>query len=173
MKELLTKLAAVKREIGVLSKNASNPFYKSKYLDLNEILTHLEPLLDKHGLILIQPITGDTVCTEIHDIETGQNIQSCINLPVLNDPQKTGSCISYFRRYGLQSLLSLQSEDDDANRASVKEPVKVAKETLTEAHPLWGDVCKAITEGKRTIEQVKAKFLVDKKTEQILLLLNK
>lgn len=120
MKQLLVKLASVKREIGTLSKNASNPFFKSKYLDLNEILTHLEPLLDKHGLILLQPVTGTTVCTQIHDTATGDSVSSCINVPELTDPQKVGSAITYYRRYSLQSLLALQAEDDDANTASGK-----------------------------------------------------
>lgn len=38
-----------------------------------------------------------------------------------NDPQAYGSAITYARRYGLQSLLSIPSEDDDANSASGKE----------------------------------------------------
>ena len=29
-----------------------------------------------------------------------------------------GSCITYFRRYSLQSFLALQAEDDDANKSS-------------------------------------------------------
>lgn len=121
MKELLVKLASVKKEIGTLSKNASNPFFKSKYLDLNEILTHLEPLLEKNGLILLQPVTGETVCTQIHDIVSGQSVTSCINIPSLNDPQKIGSAITYYRRYSLQSLLALQAEDDDGNKAVSKD----------------------------------------------------
>jgi hypothetical protein len=41
-------------------------------------------------------------------------------LPEINDPQKLGSAITYYRRYTLQSLLALQAEDDDANLASNK-----------------------------------------------------
>jgi hypothetical protein len=37
-------------------------------------------------------------------------------LPNLQDPQKLGSAITY-RRYTLQSLLGLQAEDDDGNKA--------------------------------------------------------
>lgn len=118
MKEILSKLALVKKEIGTLSKNASNPFFKSKYLDLGEILTNLEPLLEAHKMVLLQPINEDSVCTEIHDLESGQSVSSCIKLPILTDPQKVGSAITYFRRYSLQSLLALQTDDDDGNKAS-------------------------------------------------------
>jgi hypothetical protein len=36
----------------------------------------------------------------------------------MDDPQKLGSAVTYYRRYTLQSLLGLQAEDDDANAAS-------------------------------------------------------
>jgi hypothetical protein len=48
---------------------------------------------------------------------------SSIALPQIQDPQKLGSAITYFRRYTLQSLLSLQAIDDDAN-VTVKQPEK-------------------------------------------------
>jgi hypothetical protein len=56
-------------------------------------------------------------------------VSSAIKLPDLNDPQKLGSAVTYYRRYTLQSLLSLQAEDDDANTAS-KAPAPAPK-TIT------------------------------------------
>jgi hypothetical protein len=44
-------------------------------------------------------------------------VESETILPSMNDPQKQGSAITYFRRYALQSLLALEAEDDDANLA--------------------------------------------------------
>ena len=121
------KLSKVKAEIGVLSKNAKNPFFKSDYLDLNGILSALEPLLEKWGLVLTQPIIDGRVETQIHDIELNSFISSSLELPVLSDPQKLGSAITYFRRYTLQSLLALQAVDDDGNIASK------AKKTIKQA----------------------------------------
>ena len=43
-----------------------------------------------------------------------------MDLPDIQDPQKLGSCITYYRRYTLASLLGLQAEDDDGNAASGK-----------------------------------------------------
>lgn len=129
MKELLSKISEVKSEIGTLSKNASNPFFKSKYLDLGEILSNLEPILQKHKLLLLQPVLDNSVFTEIHDLESGEIIKSAIPLPNIQDPQKIGSAITYYRRYSLQSLLALQTDDDDGNKASQKE---VAKDTTAE-----------------------------------------
>jgi hypothetical protein len=120
------KLFEAKKEIGKISKDSTNPFYKSKYFDINSLLEHVEPILQKHKLLLTQPIQNGKVLTLITDIEFEEesvfvgNVVSEIELPEIQDPQKLGSAITYYRRYTLQSLLGLQAEDDDANLASKK-----------------------------------------------------
>jgi hypothetical protein len=118
MKNLYLKLAEVKREVGKVSKNSKNPHFKNTYADLNALIDAVEPILLEKGLLMLQPIAEGKVCTVIFDVETELSIESSIALPVLSDPQKLGSAITYFRRYTLQSLLSLQAEDDDGNKAS-------------------------------------------------------
>lgn len=121
--EIYKKIAAVKSEIGTLTKKSDNPFFKSKYLELSDLLLAVEPLLEKHGLLLLQPIMAGKVCSFIHEVEGNEFVESSIELPPITDPQKLGGCITYFRRYTLQSLLSLQAVDDDGNGASqVKKP---------------------------------------------------
>lgn len=115
----MKKLLEVKKQIGVLAKNAKNPFFKSQYLDLHDLLTAVEPLLHEQGLILLQPIKDNKVCSCIYDAETSAMlIDSSIDLPNISDPQKLGSAITYFRRYTLKSLLSISEVDDDGNLAS-------------------------------------------------------
>jgi hypothetical protein len=53
-----------------------------------------------------------------------------MKLPEILDPQKIGSAVTYYRRYTLQSLLSLQAVDDDANLSS--EAVKSQKQGLSQ-----------------------------------------
>ncbi len=120
MKELLKKIHSSKKEIGKISKDSTNPFFKSKYFDVNGLLEHVEPILQKNELVLLQPIKDNFVSTEIYCVETGEFISSKIELPDLKDPQKLGSAITYYRRYTLQSLLGLQAEDDDGNKAAQK-----------------------------------------------------
>ena len=133
------KLFEAKKEIGKISKDSKNPFFKSKYFDVNSLLEHVEPILQKHSLLLLQPILEGKVRTELIDFETGEKVASEIALPQLNDPQKLGSCVSYYRRYTAQSLLGLQATDDDANLASSKtkvaqkSPPKTYKECKTKA----------------------------------------
>jgi len=135
-KNIYQKLADAKAEIGAISKDSTNPFYKSKYFDINNLLAHVEPILLKHGLLCLQPIINGVVITQIFDIEIehGCCIESSIPLTDENDPQKLGSQISYFRRYTLSSLLAIQAEDDDANSAKPKpQPTKPKLEMGTEA----------------------------------------
>lgn len=115
MNNLYKQLADVKKEIGVISKDSTNPFYKSKYFDINDLLEHVEPILSKHDLIVLQPIEIDKITTIIVDVKSGHDIQSSILLPSNPDPQKQGIAITYYRRYTLASLLGLRAEDDDGN----------------------------------------------------------
>ena len=131
MIELYKKLSEVKSKIGKISKDSTNPFYKSKYFDINKLLEHLEPLLLEHNLLLIQPIISEKVVSIIIDLDSGEQIESVIPLTRLTDPQKLGIEITYYRRYTLTSLLGLQAEDDDAN-ATVKKSVEVKAVWLNE-----------------------------------------
>ncbi len=141
---LYTKLNEVKKEIGAISKDATNPFFKSKYFDINSLLKHVEPLLQKNGLLLLQPITKGEVFSEIIDIEYGESVTSSIPLPQMDDPQKLGSAVTYYRRYTLQSLLGLQAEDDDANSAS--QATKSQKQWVNQNDKIWNSaVDKGIT----------------------------
>lgn len=130
----MDKILKIQTEIGVLSKTETNPFFHSKYLDINGLLAQLVPLLEKHGLTVIQPLSNidgkpalrtvvydktllkvDGKNTEYGDISVIVN--EAIPLPDLQDPQKMGSAITYYRRYALQSLFLLQAQDDDGEGA--------------------------------------------------------
>jgi hypothetical protein len=122
---LYKKLHGVKKELGVLSKSSANPFFKSKYADLNTHLAAVEPLLEKNNLVLTQPVVvagqlGNAVKTEITDADTGAQISSVMALGTIEDMQKLGSAITYARRYTLGALFGMQAEDDDANAATGK-----------------------------------------------------
>lgn len=134
--EIHKKLKSLKEGLSPIVKDSKNPFFKSSYLSLNGLIDAVEPLLNKHGLLLLQPIKDGKVCTEIIDIETGEKVTSEIELGAQTDPQKKGSEITYYRRYTLQSLLGLQAEDDDAN--SVSQPNKPQPQKDEDTRP-WLD----------------------------------
>ena len=128
MKNLYAKLLQVQMEIGAIAKEETNPFFKSKYFDINALIEHVKPVLTKHGLVLIQPLVNldgkIALSTELMDVDSGDCLKAVTPLPDNTDPQKMGSTITYFRRYAVQSLLFLQAEDDDGNIAS--NPTKTA-----------------------------------------------
>jgi hypothetical protein len=153
------KLFNLQQEIGTISKDASNPFYKSKYFDINSLINQLQPLLKKHRLLLLQPIELDMVYSKLFCVDGSGEVLSGLKLPEITDPQKLGSCITYYRRYTLASLLGLQAVDDDANVASgVEEEKKWLNQNTIE-------YSKAIEyiKGGGSIEAIKSKYKVAKK----------
>jgi hypothetical protein len=118
---IYTELAKVKEELGAITKGSDNPFFKSKYADLNTHLEAVEPLLHKNGMILLQPIQiidgVNTVSSIIIHAKSGQKVSSSMKLIGENDMQKAGSAVTYARRYTLGALLSMRAEDDDGESA--------------------------------------------------------
>ena len=157
------KLFNLQQEIGVISKDAKNPFYKSKYFDINSLIKQLNPLLKKYRLLLIQPIEEDAVYTKIICVDGTGAVLSALKLPEINDPQKLGSAITYYRRYTLASLLGLQAVDDDANMTVGA----VEKKWLNQNTPEYSKAIKYIQEGG-DIENIKSKYKLSKKVEDEL-----
>lgn len=128
------KLLDFQREVKAITKDATNPFFKSKYFDINGLIGEIKPILNKLGLVIVQPIIvkeGKNILkTIVLDAtivpEAGVNEEQIISeivIPESPDIQKYGAIITYLRRYALQSLLLLEAEDDDGN-STIKQPVK-------------------------------------------------
>jgi len=160
------KLFDLQQEIGTISKDANNPFYKSKYFDINSLIKQLQPLLKKYRLLLLQPIEEDMVYSKIICVDGSGGVISGLKLPELNDPQKLGSCITYYRRYTLSSLLGLQAEDDDANLASSKN-ISEDKKWLNQNTPEFSKAIEYL-KGGGNLEAIKSKYKVSTKVENEL-----
>lgn len=136
---ILPLMQKVMRDLGSVKKDSKNPHYRSSYADLNSHLDAVEPILEKHGLILLQPSgvdeLGPYVMSIVVEPTSGQFIRSRMNLILTKqDMQQMGSAVTYARRYTLGSLLAMKAEDDDGNSASdvgrkplVKSPSKPVK----------------------------------------------
>lgn len=134
------RLMAAQTEIQAISKDKSNPHFKSKYADINTMLAEVKPALHKHGLYIIQPIEDGKVITRIIDAESGTALcESGLELSGQGNPQQRGSEITYYRRYTLQSLLALEAEDDDANAASAPAPAPAAQANPADDNKPWLD----------------------------------
>lgn len=131
---LADKIRIVQSKIKPIVKDSENPYFKSKYFDINKILAELKPLLVEQELTVIQPLTtldGKIALSTIISYKSEKQEFTCV-LPENPDPQKMGSTITYFRRYALQSLFLLEAEDDDANLASqTQRPVQQTRQSVT------------------------------------------
>jgi hypothetical protein len=108
----------------VIKKEKDNPYFKSKYADINNILELLFPLLEKEGLTISQPLTNMDGKPALKTIIASDSevLGFTVPLPELQEAQKMGSAITYYRRYALVSVFGLATEeDDDGNKASGKE----------------------------------------------------
>lgn len=148
-----TKLLEFQKKIGIIKKDSKNPHFKNTYASLTQILSEVKPLLTECGLILIQPISLDGVGTTIIDFETGEKIETVISLPTNLSPQQLGSAITYFRRYTLASLLSLEIDDDDA-QSTVNKPADKLPELTADK---FKAMLEAINEGKKLTVEIAMK----------------
>lgn len=125
--KILPALAKVKKTLEAVTKGTNNPFFKSKYADLNTYLDEVEPRLEEAGLLLTQAVNTDLVTgnssveSRIWHVESGQWVGSEMGLVMAKGTmQDAGSAVTYARRYTLGALLSMQAEDDDGNKVSGK-----------------------------------------------------
>jgi hypothetical protein len=124
IKNLAVALAASQGEFSAVPKGADNPFFKSKYAALPDVIATATPVLAKNGLSVAQFVDsdehGDLLTTYLLHV-SGEFISHSMRLHVAkaNDPQSQGSAITYARRYSYMSALGLVADiDDDGNAAS-------------------------------------------------------
>lgn len=166
MKNINTKLLAFQKEVGVISKDGKNPHFKSTYATLQNILSEVKPLLSKFNLIVVQPVIDDKVHTFIIDAESGEKESASISLPVGLTPQQLGSAITYYRRYLLAGMLSLEMEDDDGNTASIGVD---NRQWLNEGTKPFEEAIKFLQSGN-SIEKIEAKYKLSKQVREKLLI---
>lgn len=126
-------LLSAQKLMGAATKGSANPYFKSKYADLGAVLESCKDLLNSNGVTILQPHLADERGKFVETLllhESGEWIsgETEIVCSKESDPQAQGSAITYARRYGLQSLLSIPAEDDDGeaamNRKNVAPPAK-------------------------------------------------
>ena len=144
-------LAKAQSELKKAAKSADNPYFKSKYAGLDEVIEACRNVLNKHGIAVTQTVEYTPEVTrkgeKSEDIYTtpqqtflvttllygDQSIRSVIPLDYKRgDMQSFGSALTYARRYGLAAICCLSTEDsldDDGNKAVGEEKMaaKVSK----------------------------------------------
>lgn len=117
MQNLYTALLAVQGELKAVTKDESSPAFGGyKYFDVNAVVAMLRPIITKHGLVVLQPLTemnGKPAIETILLDKSGETLRSITPLIEHSDPQKWGGIITYTRRYALTSMFLIEGEEDD------------------------------------------------------------
>jgi hypothetical protein len=177
IKEIAQALIVFQMKVEKIKKDATNPFFKSKYASLSNIQDAIANPLSEAGLTYSQFPDGDHgLTTIIMHGNSGEWIQSTYRMkPVKDDPQGIGSSITYQKRYAIAGALALNiDDDDDANTATHggKTPEKAQqaaednKPWLNENSKEFAGAVEKIKAGKSSIKALREYFKVSKAVEE-------
>ena len=113
---ILEKINRIWQKLSV-KKDWENPYYKSKYITLDEIVEKLTPLLNEEKLMIYNYNLKDWwIRTIIVDLENeNETVSSDFVVWDIKDPQQLWKVVTYWRRYNLVAIFNiLADEDDDA-----------------------------------------------------------
>ena len=132
-----TVLARAQLKLKKAVKSADNPYFSSKYAGLDEVIEACRAVLNEEGIAVVHITDFTPERTELQEdgtkvhyprqdfvtcrlIYKDQALQSMMPLRcVKDDMQSLGSAVTYARRYTLQSIVCLATDepDDDGNKA--------------------------------------------------------
>lgn len=153
-KNIFKALSDFKKDFKQPLKDADNPFFKSKYVPLENVVQAIDNEASKHGLGYFQStVTGENGTAGVITVITHSSGEYIEFDPLFLKADKAtaqgmGSAITYARRYSLSSAFGIASEvDDDGNGASGQENAQ--NNSYTPKHANQG---KTITEPKESVD---------------------
>lgn len=121
----------------VRDKEVDTGTFKYKYAALDSVLAAVREPLATNGLAITQLLDGpDLVTMLIH--ESGAYLSGRVALPRGDTVQKFGSGVTYFRRYALQAILGVATEEDDDGKNAGGLDKPRARRPATAAENLTG-----------------------------------
>lgn len=129
--QLALALSKAQGQMKFAAKDANNPFFKSKYADLASVIEAIKVPLSANGIAFVQATDFEDQAVIVETVlmhESGEWISGKLRMqPTKNDPQGVGSAVTYAKRYGLQALAGVPSDDDDGNAATGLQGAPAAK----------------------------------------------
>lgn len=170
MKQFATAFVKMQGEFSNIAKTAtvkvktkSGFEYSFDYAPYDEIVSHIRPIMLKHGFGFMQIVKDGFLVTVIMH-ESGEMMESSLELKQQNDVKEFGGYITYMRRYGLSAALGLVTDDDDdGNVASGDDAIKTTKADNEDNKPWFNQadldkyrsaLIKAFESGDKTPEDV-------------------
>lgn len=123
--EIAKALANFRKEVKQPMKDADNPFFKSRYVPLPNVVEAIDETAPKQGLSFVQWLLNDEngqigVATMIlHNSGEYFEFDPVFMRAEKQTPQGAGSLATYLKRYSLAAAFGITSdEDDDGNQAT-------------------------------------------------------
>ena len=103
-------------------EDKKNPHFKNNYASLESVIKTVRTA-SQFGLTFTQEMDFEGDITFVRTVMMHSSGATRVSRTKIvskdpNDPQKQGSAISYAKRYGLQSIFGLPSDDDDGEIAN-------------------------------------------------------
>lgn len=164
-------------------KNQRNNFGKYNYRSCEDILEAVKPLLVEHKLALTISDYVDTTqapmvsaTAKITDgkdtIEVSAQAGIDINRKGMDIAQSFGSSSSYARKYALNGLFLIDdTKDSDATNTHGNTATNAVNEALAwlpDSGDKFNNAKSALQSGKVSIQDIRKKYKVSKKVEQLL-----
>jgi hypothetical protein len=193
IQEIAKALFVFQEKVGKIKKDANNPFFKSKYAELDDIQQAIHEPLQAAGLVVVQfPEDHNTLTTRLVHV-SGEWLQGTYTYSPVPEyykekdkdgkvtfrgdsyvsPQAQGSAITYAKRYAIAAILNLQiGDDDDGNQASArsipaKRPPVIDKPLMSKA--MFEKAIARIDKGeKELIQKVKSTYILSKDQALVL-----
>jgi len=137
--KIMPALMKAQKEFPPVIKSATNPFFKSKYADLNTVINAVTPTLEANGLTIIQIVSSEDGNPGLETYIFHESLQyiggsACIDTPK-KDGQSVGSYLSYLRRYSILANLGLATEDDDCESTMDRKHKDAKEAEFSAANP--------------------------------------
>jgi hypothetical protein len=169
IKNIAGALVKFQSSVSKVAKESNNPFFKSKYASLANILDTIQKPLSECGLAISQFPDGNALTTILLHADSGEWMESSYVMPVAkqNDPQAMGSAMTYARRYALGSILNLNIDDDDDGEKAMGRQIP-KKDELTPKHPSWAKAVEHLKTGG-LMTDITSKFEVSPSNMKLLI----
>lgn len=146
-RKVFEAVAQARSKMPAIIMDANNPYFKSKYASLGEILRTIQPTLDEHKLGIVSTLEGDGVgcvgiTTRIVHTESGEWIESSAMVPLKGGSDKTqvvqvaGIDFSYLRRYTINAMFNLYAEEDTDGNLGYERPAKQVRRPEKPSRPV-------------------------------------
>jgi len=157
-----------------------NPHFKNKYASLESVIKTVRQA-NSFGLTFTQEMDFEGDISFVRTVMMHSSGQMRISRTKIvskdpNDPQKQGSAISYAKRYGLQSIFGLPTDDDDGETANKPEgnaphfKPSGTTTSVTSSSPLVAEVdLNSLIDNAKTTKELEALYIKHKPSNETII----